>query len=125
MGASTVASSHVSVTLGHSPRYTEVTVFPVHVVCTGTRVITKPDTKVLNFNWRLFGHMFNRDDFSGSLLELLQLTQEVPKTRFRHNLIGSEDSHFIERSGGLLFCGQFAPDNFVLLQLKQKYINIS
>lgn len=62
--------------------------------------------------------MFNVNDFSGGLLELLQLTKEIPETGLGDDSVGGEDPHFVERSLWLLLCGQFAPDDFVFFQLK-------
>lgn len=62
--------------------------------------------------------MFDVNDFSGGLLELLQLTKEIPETRLGDDPVWSEDSHPVERSLWLLLCGQFAPDDFEFLQLK-------
>lgn len=57
VGTCSVTSTHVPVTLGHSAAHTQVTVFPVHVVRTRPRVVTQPNSKVLDFGWRLFGNL--------------------------------------------------------------------
>ena len=46
--AGTVPSSHVLVEALNSIGTRELTEFLVHVMCTGTRVVTEPDAKVLN-----------------------------------------------------------------------------
>ena len=57
----------------------QVTVFAVHVVGTGTGVVSQPDAKVLDFQGLLLHDFFNTDNLAGGLLELPQLTQKVPK----------------------------------------------
>ena len=46
--ASTVSSSHLLIALLHSSQKSRVTVLLVHVVSTGTRVVTQPDSIVLH-----------------------------------------------------------------------------
>lgn len=50
MGTSTMTSTHITVTLCDSTTNSQVTVFTVHVVGTGTGIVTQPDAKVLNFD---------------------------------------------------------------------------
>lgn len=53
MRASTMAGSHVAVALSDGSSNGQVTVFTVHVVCARTRVITQPDSEVLDLQWSL------------------------------------------------------------------------
>ena len=46
---STVSTSHFLVALLNSSEESVVTIFLVHVVSTGTRVVSQPDTVVLHF----------------------------------------------------------------------------
>ena len=48
---------------GHS----QVTVFAVHVVGTGTGVVSQPDAKVLDFQGLLLRDFFNADNLAGGL----------------------------------------------------------
>lgn len=57
VGSCTMTSSHVSVTLSHCTSNGQITIFPVHVVSTRPRVVSQPDTKVFNFNWRFFWNL--------------------------------------------------------------------
>ena len=52
---------------------------PVHVVGTRSGVVSQPDSKVLDLEGVLLLDLLDRDDLAGSLLELPQLPQEVPK----------------------------------------------
>ena len=79
MGPGAVTSSHIPVALGDGGGDGHVPVFAVHVVGTGTGVITEPDTEVLNLKRFLFADFFNADDLSGGLFEFPQLTQKVPE----------------------------------------------
>lgn len=50
----TMTGSHITVALSDSSRHSQVAVLTVHVVGSGARVITQPDTEVLNLQWSLF-----------------------------------------------------------------------
>ena len=54
---------------------------PVHVVGSGSGVVSDPDTEVLDDKRVLLLDLLDRDDLSGGLLELTQLTQEVPEPK--------------------------------------------
>ena len=51
VGTSTVTGSHITIALCNSSRDSQISVLTVHVVGTRTRIITKPDTKVLDLQW--------------------------------------------------------------------------
>ena len=48
VSSGSVSGGHVAVTLGNRTSAAHVTVFPVHVVCAGSRVVSDPDTEVLD-----------------------------------------------------------------------------
>lgn len=50
MCSRTMTCTHVSVTLGYCSTDREISIFPVHVVCTRSRVVSQPYSKVLYFN---------------------------------------------------------------------------
>lgn len=50
VGARAMTGTHVSVALRHRPANGEVSVLPIHVVCTGSGVIPQPDPEVLDFH---------------------------------------------------------------------------
>ena len=45
----------------------------------GPRVVSKPDAEVLDFEWLAFNDGLNADNLSGGLLELTELTEEIPE----------------------------------------------
>jgi hypothetical protein len=51
MGTSTMTSSHVSVASGDRSGGAQLTVLAVHVVGSGSRVISEPDAEVLHSSW--------------------------------------------------------------------------
>lgn len=53
VSAGPVSCSHITVALGDSTSNTQVTVLAVHVVYTGTGLVTQPDTEILDFNGAL------------------------------------------------------------------------
>ena len=118
MGTSTMTSTHIAIALCHGITDSQITVFTVHVVSAGTRVITQPDAEIFDLNGRCLVDLFQADNLTGGLLELFQLAQEVPETGLGDNAIGSKDSHFVERSRGLLLCWQLAANDLVFLQLQ-------
>lgn len=52
-----VTSTHVTVTLSHSPWHTQISVLPVHVMSAWSWVIPQPDTKVLDLDRRLLWNL--------------------------------------------------------------------
>lgn len=120
MSASTMTGSHVTVALCNSASNCEVAVLTVHVVGARTRVITQPDAEVLDLQRRLLELSFHRDDLTSCLLELTQLTQEVPKSRLGDDMVRCEDDHFEERRIWILLGWQLATDDLILLQLKRR-----
>lgn len=54
VSAGSVTGTHVPVALSHSTADAQVAVLPVHVVHSGTRLVTQPDTKVLDLDRALF-----------------------------------------------------------------------
>lgn len=120
MGTGTMASSHIPIALGDCVSDGQITVLSVHVVGSRTGIVTQPDAEVLDPDGSALVDLLDRHDLTGGLLELLQLTQEIPETGLGDDVVGSEDSHLVERSGRLLLGGQLAPDDFIFLQLKRE-----
>ena len=59
----------------------DTAVLPVHVVGSRSGVVSQPDPEVLDLEGVLLLDLLDGDDLSGGLLELTQLTQEVPEPR--------------------------------------------
>lgn len=57
VGAGAMASSHVAVAQRYRTAHGEITVFSVHVVSTRSRVVSQPDTKVLDLVWGLLRYL--------------------------------------------------------------------
>ena len=51
VSTSAMTGSHITIALCNSSRDSQISVLTVHVVGTRTRIITKPDTKVLDLQW--------------------------------------------------------------------------
>jgi hypothetical protein len=113
---STVPSSHVLVQALHGIGTGEVPVLLVHVVGTRTGVVAKPDTKVLDLERLLFVNDIDTNDFTGSLLDLLQLPQEVPVPRLGDDLVRSKNSHPINFGVWVILGGKMATDDLVFLE---------
>merc|ERR1719325_260191 len=111
VGTGSVTGSHIPVAGSHGGRNCQVTVFTVHVVGTRPRIVSEPDSKVLDFKRFLFSDFFNTDNLAGSFLEFPQLTQEIPKSRFGDNSVWSENSHTVQRSLGFILRWQFTANN--------------
>ena len=74
-----VTGAHVPVALGDSGADSQVPVFPVHVVGARPGVVPQPNAEVLDGGRPLLPDLLKGDDFAVSLLDLLQLGQEVPE----------------------------------------------
>merc|ERR1712142_418063 len=97
VSTSTMTGSHVTVTLGNSSSSGQITVFPVHVVCTTPGVISQPNTKVLDFQWFPFIHQLATYNLSLRLLDLPQLLGKIPEARLCSDFIWGEDPHAVQR----------------------------
>lgn len=95
----------------------ELAVLLVHVVGSRTRIVTDPDTKVLNLHGLLLENLVAGDNLTSGLLDLLHLLQEVEETRLGNDLVRGKDAHLVELliSSGLLGSGELATDDLVLV----------
>ena len=78
--SSSVAGSHVLVESLNSSGTGEFTVLLVHVVGTRARVVTDPDTKVLDLGGGLFVDQVDGNNLTGSLFDSAELGQEIPES---------------------------------------------
>lgn len=69
--SSSVSSSQISVHGFDSTDSGDVSVFLVHVVSTGSGVVSDPDSKVLDGGWLVFSDDVQRNNFTRSLLDLV------------------------------------------------------
>jgi hypothetical protein len=112
-------------------------------VGTGTRIVTDPDTKVLDlfrtllrdlnsnqllstriifFAGILNTYNVNGNDLTSGLLDLAELLQEVPETGLCNYNVGSENTHTEELGGNFLSGGELASNHLIFgeLQLRIK-----
>merc|ERR1719283_94662 len=108
-----VSSAHISVALSDGAGGREVAVFAVHVVSTGTRIVTQPDSQVFHGRRLLLVDLLTGNDFTVSLLDLLQTVEVIPEARFGHHSIGCEDPHPEKRRHSQLVRGELTPDDAV------------
>jgi len=108
--------SHIDVTGGNSLLNRQVTVLPVHVVGSRSGVISQPDSVILHLLWVLLIDTLTGDNLTSGLLELTQLTQKVPKPGLSNDMVGSKDSHPVQRSNRLILCGKLSSYHSKLLQ---------
>lgn len=112
----TVTGSHVLVQRVDSGGSRQLTVLLVHVVCTGARVVSDPDTEVLDLERVLLVDLVQRDDLTVGLLDLLELGHEVPETGLGNDIVRGEDAHAVELGSGVSLVGEEAPNDLVLLK---------
>lgn len=100
--AGTMPGSHVLVKAFDCISTGEVTELLVHVMGSRSRVVTQPNTEVLDL--QRFCLMYNVDtnDFTTGFLDLLQLPEEIPESGFCNNFIRSKDAHAIDFGVGLI-----------------------
>jgi len=112
-----VPGAHVTVTLGHRSGGRQVTVFTVHVVSTGARVVSEPDAEVLNGGRLLLVDLLAGDNLAHSLLDLLQTIQVVPEARLGHHAIRGKDTHPVQRGDPKFVGGNLSPNDAVFDQI--------
>lgn len=130
-----MSSSHILVQSIHRVCPRQLPVFLVHVVGAGTRIVSNPDAEILHSRRSLlmdlsatssaasFVNVFfimsyhvECDDLSVRLLDLLQLHEEVPESRFGHNIVGSEDTHAVKFRRGIGLRWQVAANDLIFLE---------
>ena len=114
--ASAVAGSHVLVERLDGVRTAELTELLVHVVGTATRVVTDPDTEVLDLQRALLVDDVKADDLAVGLLDFLELRKEVPEARLGDDFVGREDAHAVELGRGLRLGGEMATDDLIFFE---------
>lgn len=134
----TVAGSHVRVQGLDGIGSGQLSVLLVHVVSARARVVSQPDTEVLDLLgvllvdlkfprrqslFRLWTfrigkttYRLDADDLTGGLLDLLETTQEVPVTGLGDRLVRGEDGHPVHGRGRVGLGGQVAANDLVLLK---------
>lgn len=114
---STVSGSHVLVKSLDGGSARQVTVLLVHVVGARARVVSDPDTKVLDLVGVLLRDSLDANDLTGRLLDLSELLHEVPVSRLGNNSVGSEDRKTVKLRGGVGIGRQMtANDLFIFSQ---------
>lgn len=95
----------------------ELAILLVHVVSARARIVTNPDTKVLDLHGLLLEHLVAADDLTSGLLDLLHLLQEVEETGLGNDLVGRKDAHLVELllTSGLVGSGELTTDDLVLV----------
>jgi len=72
------------------------TIFLVHVVGATARIITDPDTKVLDFQGPFLVDLIQRHDFTIGLLDFPEFLEEVPETGLGDYRVWGKQTHTIE-----------------------------
>ena len=111
-----VAGSHILVKSVNGSSTGELTVLLVHVVGTGTRVVTDPDTEVLDLVGSLLVNLVDGDNLTSSLLNSSELGQEVPESRLGNDSVGSKDSHTVELGLRLALGRETTANNLVFIE---------
>jgi len=114
--ASAVAGGHVLVESDNGLTSGHLTVLLVHVVGTRARVVSDPDTEVLDLERVLLVDLVQAHDLTVGLLDLAELGQEVPETGLGNNIVRCEDAHAVELRARVRIGRQVASDDLVFLQ---------
>merc|ERR1719474_947493 len=61
-----------------------------------------PNTEILDLQRLLLSNLFDRDNFTSSLLEFPELPQEIPETRLGDNVVSGENPHPVKRGDSAL-----------------------
>lgn len=94
--SSTVSGSHVLVQGLGSLGTRQSAELLVHVVGAGSRVVSEPDSKVLDLERLLLVDGVHGNNLTGSLLHLSKLTNEVPESRLGDRLVDGKDPHSVQ-----------------------------
>lgn len=109
--------AHIPVGVGDSIGNGQFTVLAVHVVGAGSRVISEPNSVILYASiWVLLVNFLDFHYLTSSLLDLLELSQKVPKSRLCYNLILGIDGHAVHLRSWILVARQLAANNSVLVE---------
>jgi len=121
-GPDTVAGSHLCVHLLNRTIEGGVTVLLVHVVVSSPALVTQPDTKVLDCGGVLLKNLVEGEDLAVALLNLLQLSEEVPELGLGSDLVGCPELHAVNL--GLLIGRrrQAPPDHLVLVEPERDHL---
>lgn len=84
---------------------------------TGTRVVTEPNTVILDGAGVFLGEFDTVEDLAGGFLHLAELTHEVPEFGFGRGGVGGEDDHAVGFGVGVFVGGGFAAYHLVLAHL--------
>jgi len=87
-GTHPMARSHLIVHLLHCSIESQISVLLVHVVVASPALIAHPDTIVLDGGGVLLKNLIDGQELTVRLLDLLQLSEEVPKLRLSAHFVG-------------------------------------
>lgn len=111
-----VTSSHVLVKGLHSVSAGQLSELLVHVVGSGSRVVTEPDTEVLDLGRTLLVDLVDGHNLTVGLLNSSQTGQEVPEAGLGHHGVGGEDAHTVELRLRLLLAWEATTDHLVFVE---------
>ena len=127
---STVSSSHLLIALLHSSEQSRITVLLVHVVSSGTRVVSQPDSVVLHLSASLVNlrksaiqvtvaYLVDSKNLTSSVLHLLQSVHEIPIAGLGSHRVRSEQSHSVDFRLGVNLRRKLATNDVIVVNLKQ------
>lgn len=129
-----VPRSHILVESLNSICSRHLTVLLVHVVGAGTRIVTDPDTEVLDLERALLVDLENyvnyvpnisrmnltyhvqADDLTVGLLDLAELHQEVPEAGLGDHSVRRKYAHAVQLWRWVCLGGQMAADDLVFCE---------
>ena len=125
---STVCTSHFLIALLHSAKKSVVTILLVHVVSARTRVITQPDTVVLDFSVGFVNlhqsakllqttYLVDRKNFTCTVLHLLKSVHEVPITGLGSHRVGGEKTHSVNFGLRVRFSRKSTTNDVIIVNL--------
>ena len=125
---STVSTSHLLIALLHSTEESVITILLVHVVSTGTRIVSQPDTVVLDFGVLLVdlpksaitrpnAYLVDSKNLTSTLLHLLKSVHEVPITGLSSDSVGSEKTHSVNFRFRVRFGRKSTTNNVIIVNL--------
>ena len=109
-----MVAAHFHVELTDCSVERNISVLFVHVMNSGSRLISEHNSECFNVVGSLLKNLIDREDLSLSTLGLELLPQMVPEFRFGDNLIASEEANGIDFGIRVLLSGEFPSHHQVL-----------
>jgi hypothetical protein len=126
IGGSSVISGHFSVQLTDGSVQRDISVLLVHVVVSGSRLVSEDDAEGLDMGGSPLEDLIDSKDLALGRFSFELSAQMVPEFGFGDDLVAGEETDGIDLGVAFLLGGQFASQNEILSDLYRtsKYLHL-